>query len=187
MRLESALNIQIGKNLSRDESLRDRNSEYTTSDFECDGRLMTEPTDGGGDETSKLTKGDVVVSFLMQRVAVASVFSEGKEISQNYGRIQMDKTILLPQFLVFLLNDDELLRRQSNRLIQGSSVQSRWTASQLYTMEVSLPSLDQQQKIGDAYLLGKRLSVLYGERACLLNKKTIAVARRRMRELGYCI
>lgn len=103
------------------------------------------------DTVNILSAGDVVFSLISGTAAIVSETHSGYLYTQNYIKIFMDGAFDAA-FLIYLLNEDRLIRKQLQMGLQGSSI-LKYTLKQLKELEVwCLPDMNRQKKIGEIYL-----------------------------------
>ena len=102
-------------------------------------------------------EGDLVISLMSATAAIAAKRSEGFLITQNFAKLTPEPC-LDKGYLLFLLNEDKKIRNQL--FTEGIGIK-KIAIQQLATLQLgSLPSLEQQRMIGEAYLNVKHLSQL---------------------------
>lgn len=136
--------IVSGSNIVRlSESQQDW--KYTTADFEHDFYTM------------KLADPQNAViyqqSSSMPHVSAAILSDANKEkiISQIFAIIRIDVSRLNPWYLCYLLNQSQIVAQQCNRCLQGSVI-ARLSAQQMKQVEIPLPDMEMQQKMGQLYV-----------------------------------
>lgn len=108
------------------------------------------------DEVFTLFTGDIIFSLISGNACIVSKKHEGYMYTQNYIKLFTDSSIN-PTFLVYLLNEDQRIKKQFQIGLQGSSI-LKYTLKQLRDLKLPvLPSLEKQKMIGDIYF--KQLKV----------------------------
>ncbi|MGO5131859.1 restriction endonuclease subunit S [Mitsuokella jalaludinii] len=135
--------IVSGSNIVRlSESQQDR--KYTMKDFEHDFYTM------------KLAdpKNAIIYqqSSSMPHVSAAILSDANKEkvISQIFAIIRIDVSRLDPWYLCYLLNQSQKIAQQCSRCLQGSVI-ARLSAQQMKHVEIPLPDMNMQKKMGKLY------------------------------------
>lgn len=126
------------------------------------------------DEVHTLSCGDVVFSLITGQATIVRQVHDGYLYTQNYIKLLPISTIDA-SFLVYLLNEDQAVRKQFFIGLQGSQV-LKYTLQQLKEICIEkLPPLDRQRQIGDIYLKQLHLTALKARAAelekivCLAN------------------
>lgn len=124
-----------------------------------------------------LAAGDLVFSLISGTAAIVSRHHEGYIQTQNYIKLtpgkQLDK-----QFLLYLLNEDQHIKRQWAAGLQGSSV-LKYTLAQLKNLQINaLPPLEKQKIIGQVYIMQLRLQALKNRVATQETKITLGLIER---------
>lgn len=102
------------------------------------------------DELNLLQEGDVVFSLISGMTSMVQKEHEGYLFTQNYIKLIPKKT-MDKKFLVYLLNESSMIRKQFQENLQGSFV-LKYTIRQLKNLQLSkLPDLTIQKRIGDIY------------------------------------
>lgn len=127
------------------------------------------------DEVCTLNLGDVIFSLISGTASIVQRERQGYLYTQNYVRLVPNKHVD-SRYLVYLLNEDDGIRRQWAAGLQGSMV-IKYTIGQLKKLTVSqLPDLQKQKTIGKIYLLQLHLEALKkraAERETLLRLSTL--------------
>lgn len=111
------------------------------------------------ESVTTLEAGDVIFSLLSGVASVVSANHHGYIYTQNYVKLLISDTID-KSFLVYLLNEDESIKKQWASSLQGSSV-LKYTVKQLRELVLpNLPAIEKQQRIGDIYLKQLKLTAL---------------------------
>lgn len=119
------------------------------------------------DEVSIVFPQDIIFSLISGTASIVGKDHQGYLYTQNYVRVKPDKNIA-PKYLIYLLNENRAIRKQFQLGLQGTTV-LKYTLAQLKEIELpSLPSLHEQQIIGEVYF--KQLRVADYKMKVLLNK-----------------
>lgn len=111
------------------------------------------------DKVSTLCEGDVIFSLINGRATIVSKEHEGYLYTQNYVKL-LPGNDLDSKFLVYLINENTLIRKQFMMGLQGSQV-LKYTLKQLKEIEVpQIPCIDKQRIIGQIYFNQLRLEAL---------------------------
>ncbi len=137
------------------------------------------------EQVSTLLSGDIIFSLISGNACIVSKEHEGYLYTQNYVKMSVESNIDV-KFLLYLFNEDKLVRRQLQAGLQGSAV-LKYTLKQLKELRLPvLPSMERQKIVGDIYLKQLKLETLKyrkakAETAFLLGKLEEAVHNERSR------
>lgn len=135
------------------------------------------------DQVSTLLSGDIIFSLISGNACIVSKEHEGYLYTQNYIKMSVESNIDA-KFLLYLFNEDKLVRRQLQAGLQGSAV-LKYTLKQLKELRLPvLPSMEKQKIVGDIYLKQLKVETLKyrqakAETAFLLHKLEEAVQNER--------
>lgn len=111
------------------------------------------------DDVRTLNNGDVVFSLISGKAAIVRKEHEGYLFTQNYIRLVLPKEID-SKYLVFLLNEDNSIKKQFQMSLQGSAV-LKHTIKQIRDIYLpKMPELNKQKIIGNLYLKQLKLNKL---------------------------
>lgn len=111
------------------------------------------------DQVSTLNSGDVIFSLISGQATIVSNEHQGYIYTQNYVRLDPIAE-LDTRFLVYLLNENQEIKKQFAIGLQGSQV-LKYTVKQLRELEIpTLPSIEKQVVIGDIYFKQLRVQTL---------------------------
>lgn len=111
------------------------------------------------DKVSTLCQGDVVFSLISGTSTMVGVHHQGYLYTQNYVKLIADEG-LDSKYLVYLLNEDEYIKKQFQVGLQGSQV-LKYTLKQVKKLELpDLPTIEKQRTIGELYFNQLRLKAL---------------------------
>lgn len=126
------------------------------------------------DEVSTLFAGDIIFSLISGSACIVGKRHEGYMYTQNYIKLFTDSSVD-PAFLVYLLNEDQRIRKQFQIGLQGTSI-LKYTLKQLKGLKMpALPSLKKQKIIGEIYLKQLKVEALKRKVA---EEETMLVFRR---------
>ena len=134
---------------------------YSQMDLEDDLKGLSNPDKARRqirtfDSVCTASTGDIVFSLLTGTAAIVQSEREGYLLTQNYVLITPGKSID-SRYLVYLLNENRMIKRQLQRGQQGSSTM-KYTLRQLCSLELpTLPSEERQQLIAELYFHQLRL------------------------------
>lgn len=101
-------------------------------------------------------------------VLVGSKYS-GSILPYNYTHIEVDSKKVYPRYLVYWFNHSPKALKQLNLFKQGGSMIKKITHKQLQDTEISLPSIERQQLVGDLAYKRKKLKYLKEKRESLMD------------------
>lgn len=111
------------------------------------------------DKVNTLSQGDVIFSLISGKSAIVNVQHQGYLYTQNYVKLVAGNKVD-SKYLVFLLNEDQFIKKQFQMGLQGSQV-LKYTLKQLKMLELpDLPIIDKQRRIGELYFNQLRLGAL---------------------------
>lgn len=118
------------------------------------------------DKVNTLCQGDVVFSLISGKSTIVGVKHQGYLYTQNYVKLVAGNKAD-SKYLVFLLNEDQFIKKQFLMGLQGSQV-LKYTLKQLKELELpDLPTIERQQVIGALYFNQLRLEALRNRAANL--------------------
>lgn len=111
------------------------------------------------DKVNTFCDGDIVFSLISGTAAIVREEHKGYLYTQNYVKLK-PKDRIDSKYLVYLLNEDKLVKKQFVTGLQGSQV-LKYTLKQVKELELpKLPSIEKQKIIGDIYFNQLRLQAL---------------------------
>ncbi|WP_018213517.1 restriction endonuclease subunit S [Desulfitobacterium hafniense] len=126
------------------------------------------------DKVNTLCQGDVVFSLISGKSTLVGENHHGYLYTQNYVKLVTGKRVDA-KYLVYLLNEDQSIKKQLQMGLQGSQV-LKYTLKQVKELELpDLPTIEKQRLIGELYFNQLRLEALRkraanSERAIVLEK-----------------
>jgi hypothetical protein len=118
------------------------------------------------DKVSTLCQGDVVFSLISGKSTIVGVKHQGYLYTQNYVKLVPDEKVD-SKYLVYLLNEDNFIKKQFQMGLQGSQV-LKHTLKQVKELELpDLPTIEKQCIIGELYFNQLRLEALRNRMANL--------------------
>ena len=111
------------------------------------------------DKVNTLYTGDVIFSLISGDSTIVRKERKGYLYTQNYVKLIPNKNID-PMYLVYLLNEDQSIKKQFLIGMQGSQV-LKYTLTQVKELKLpKCPSIEKQQMIGKLYFNQLRLQAL---------------------------
>ncbi|WP_144486984.1 restriction endonuclease subunit S [Bacillus pumilus] len=174
MKLEQIITIKMGKNQSRRNERADNSlSTYSYEDLmkDLDGAYLDSIVDEK--DSTLLTVDpyltnvcDVVFSFVSSIAGIVSNETQGKVMNQNFAKLMIETEELDKQYLCYVLNESQFMKKQMTISMQGSTV-PKLTPGIFRGLEVQLPSIEKQQMIGKAYFHFRKRQALMKKQAKL--------------------
>lgn len=157
---------------------------YGQTDLEAD--LVDIHADGSGskqvrtfDKVNTLCEGDIVFSLISGKSTIIGAKHQGYLYTQNYIKLVAGEKIDA-KYLVFLLNEDNLIEKQLEVGLQGSQV-LKYTLKQLKDLELpDLPTVEKQRIIGEIYFKQLRMEALRNRAA----KAETTIVLEKLREVS---
>lgn len=129
------------------------------------------------DEVSTLKTGDLIFSLITGKASVVGSSHDGYLFTQNFVKITPSSSVDV-RYFVYLLNENDDIRRQLLKGQQGSKV-LKYTIKQLSDLFIpDLPPLEMQQIIGELYFNQLKLSALKRHQSVLETKLVMGKIRR---------
>lgn len=111
------------------------------------------------DELNLVHEGDILFSLISGRTTIVNKKHQEYLFTQNYVKL-IPKNVVDSKYLVYLLNESDLIRKQWSKGLQGSAV-LKHTVKQLRELELpKMHSYEKQKIIGDIYFKQLRLQAL---------------------------
>lgn len=111
------------------------------------------------DKVNLIKKGDLIFSLISGRAAIVKKNYENYIFTQNFVKIEPKKK-LNKEFLLYLLNEEEEIRKQFQLSLQGSKT-LKYSMIQLKNLKLfKLPPLEKQKLIGEIYIKQEKLNGL---------------------------
>lgn len=154
MKLGNLTDIKVGINSSRITASNREPQLYSSDDLQVDlGSGVTTINSTHYNINDDTCIGDVVTSLVgNQLTTVISEINQGKTLNQNFAKISFDYNQIDPYYLCYLLNIDTDVQKQKETLKQGTNV-PKLKPQMLREIDITLPTLSEQAKIGRIYFL----------------------------------
>ena len=114
---------------------------------------------------------------MRMQAVIISEKNRDKILNQSYGVLTADTTKIDPKYLCFVLNESQSIQRQISRFTQGSMAK-RLAPNLLKDLQLTLPPLEKQKKIGQAYAVAIYNNFLQRDQSNKLTKGVISALRR---------
>ena len=173
MKLKELISVESGLN-SR-EIKKKSIALYSISDFKLDleSTFKEKVNKSFRKNSSVLCEGDMVMSLQEFKVAIVSSKNDGKVFSQRYVKlIPTDLSKLKVSYLLFLINESVDIKRQINSLLEGS-VLKLLKMKNVENIDIQLPPMEYQKRIGKYYQLLKKKEYLTKKKISIL--KTLSI------------
>lgn len=124
------------------------------------------------DDTSdpkRIEAGDIVMQLMTEKCAIVSSDHAGAILPYNFMHIAVDTTRIAPSYFVYWWDWSTEALAQRHQMKQGSSSVQKITARQLQDLHITLPSLEQQQRIGEVNQKRKQIQYLRQKREALMD------------------
>ncbi len=104
-----------------------------------------------GENLLELKEGDVVISVVMRQAAIVSKGNDGKILTLNFIKVDFDNNFLDKKYFLYLFNFYSGVKRQKERMLQGTGAVLKIPVKSLNDIEIPVISMSEQMKIGEAY------------------------------------
>lgn len=160
---------------------------YDQADFEYDyrheeGFLDTKPT-GKSREEYSLDAGDVVISNSMRIAATVGNRNAGKILSLNFIKVKFNNDKLDKSYFIYLFNTFSGVKRQKERELQGSSAALRLPVKSLNQIMIPMIDIEEQVKIGKAYIEMLKMQSKLNKYAGLLEQFVEVILEENLKEM----
>jgi|SRR5690625_2638373 len=163
MKLEDIVTVKVGRNISRVNEKNDLTLDtYTYENLmdDLDGLFLNSNDSydsiNSSEQDNHLSKsGEVVFSFVSSKAAIVSDVNKGKIINQNFAKLIIEHKQVDHRYLCYALNESHAMKKQMAISMQGSTVR-KLTPAILKSLDMKLPSMEKQERIGKAYLNVKK-------------------------------
>ncbi|PFQ92842.1 restriction endonuclease subunit S [Bacillus cereus] len=172
MKLGDIITVRIGRNLSRGNeknnltlvaySFEDLNNDLDGSFL--DSQVGFYSGNSNHKDNYLSSAGDVVFSFVSSKAGIVSELNQGKIINQNFAKLIIEYDHMDSSYLCYILNESYSIKKQMAISMQGSTV-PKLTPAILKELEIELPSIEKQQKIGKAYFFLRKRQALVKKQA----------------------
>lgn len=176
-RFDNFIDFVQGVNQSRIERLDDYELLYDNSCFNLDYESMY--TNAKSLNFSKdinyLVSGDIVISISLQKATVVSMENEGKILPINFVKVNFKDERLDKTYFLYLMNFNKIVKKCIDRNVQGSGIVQRITLNSLGKIEIELPEMEIQKRIGEVYLQMIKMQKKINEYSNLIGKMTYSI------------
>lgn len=103
-------------------------------------------------ERNKVGAGNLVMHLMTNKAAIVSPVNEGKIISQRVMKVDAQRFDVDNWYLCYLLNESRSIKHQLFKMMEGTNLR-RLSISILGELQIQLPPIAEQVKIGNVYRL----------------------------------
>lgn len=136
-------------------TMQDLNIEMGNYDLKSEGKTVSVSQEAF--DKSLLSKENVVVIGLtVHRAYVIENHHVGKIIPSNFAYIYLDELKIDPNYFTWYFNEHPNIKRQLQIAMQGSMGIMALSVQMLRELEIDLPSIEIQRKLGKIYALRRR-------------------------------
>lgn len=148
--------LVFGVNQTRNDNSKQDTSFvfYDQKMFDYHFQHMYESNESVGKKALNQTviqQGDVVISQSLQMATIISEMDVLCLLSVNFIRVELIDSID-KAFFVYMYNLNKDVKRQKDRLAQGTTTIQRIPTKEMNLIEMEIPSIEVQKQIGKAYL-----------------------------------
>lgn len=124
----------------------------------------------GTEDFLRVKEGDVVISVVMRQAAIVSKGNDGKILTLNFIKVDFDNDFLDKKYFLYLFNSYSGVKRQKERMLQGTGAVLKIPVKSLNDIEIPVISMSEQMKIGEAYKKTVCLNNYLDKYKCLMGK-----------------
>lgn len=148
MKLSEVMELVAGPNRTRLSGTINENDLYSVSSIDDDlNQLKIINSEKHYiDMNYHIREGDLIISNFKKKAAVASSISSGKILTSNFCKCNYNKDLLDPWYFCYFVNETNEFKKQIEK--EGFRAFSN---ALLCSLEIVLPELELQRKIGRAY------------------------------------
>lgn len=114
--------------------------------------------------------GDIVINMMTSECVIVSQQHHESILPYNYTHIEIDTARIDANYFVYWMNGSSQAKSQLNQFKQGGSLVKKLTLNQLKQLKMTLPPLEQQQRIGKLDVRRRRLKYLQAKRTYLMDQ-----------------
>ena len=114
--------------------------------------------------------GDIVINMMTSECVIVSQQHHESILPYNYTHIEIDTTHIDVNYFVYWMNASAQAKSQLNQFKQGGSLVKKLTLNQLKQLKMTLPPLEQQQRIGKLDERRRHLKYLQAKRTYLMDQ-----------------
>ena len=114
--------------------------------------------------------GDIVINMMTSECVIVSQQHHESILPYNYTHIEIDTARIDANYFVYWMNASSQAKSQLNQFKQGGSLVKKLTLNQLKQLKMTLPPLEQQQRIGKLNERRRHLKYLQAKRTYLMDQ-----------------
>ncbi|WP_322781316.1 restriction endonuclease subunit S [Staphylococcus haemolyticus] len=114
--------------------------------------------------------GDIVINMMTSECVIVSQQHHESILPYNYTHIEIDIAHIDANYFVYWMNASSQAKSQLNQFKQGGSLVKKLTLNQLKQLKMTLPPLEQQQRIGKLDERRRHLKYLQAKRTYLMDQ-----------------
>ena len=114
--------------------------------------------------------GDIVINMMTSECVIVSQQHHESILPYNYTHIEIDTAHIDANYFVYWMNASSQAKSQLNQFKQGGSLVKKLTLNQLKQLKMTLPPLEQQQRIGKLNERRRHLKYLQAKRTYLMDQ-----------------
>ena len=114
--------------------------------------------------------GDIVINMMTSECVIVSQQHHESILPYNYTHIEIDTAHIDVNYFVYWMNASSQAKSQLNQFKQGGSLVKKLTLNQLKQLKMTLPPLEQQQRIGKLNERRRHLKYLQAKRTYLMDQ-----------------
>ncbi|MCF6461742.1 restriction endonuclease subunit S [Clostridium sp. Cult3] len=181
MRLEDIADITQGITLSRIRVKENMETEErTVYSFETESKIQVPKDIEKTDQNIPIITDDIILFNITSYNAKKATEKDiGKIVPSNYVIIRVKDKNVNTDYLAWHMDQSESFKRELNKLKQGSTVLSV-SINEFRKMNIKLPKLSLQEKIGRINDLNRRREELFLERQKLIEKLLMTINEEEM-------
>lgn len=136
-------------------TMQDLNIEMGNYDLKSEGKTVSVSQETF-DKSLLSKKNVVVIGLTVHRAYVIENHHVGKIIPSNFAYIYLDESKIDPNYFTWYFNEHPNIKRQLQIAMQGSMGIMALSVQMLRELEIDLPSIEIQRKLGKIYALRRR-------------------------------
>lgn len=125
-------------------------AEYSTFDFKNDINMATEYIHKDNDSSFLTYTGQMLFSVVKGDATIVSKDNTGKIIKDFFIKVDVDTDKIYPWYLCYMINESEEIKREKYLNSKGVNI-LRFTSSFFKDLNLNIPDMKEQIKIGDLY------------------------------------
>ncbi|MDM7881659.1 restriction endonuclease subunit S [Staphylococcus borealis] len=114
--------------------------------------------------------GDIVINMMTSECVIVSQQHHDSILPYNYTHIEIDTARIDANYFVYWMNASSQAKSQLNQFKQGGSLVKKLTLNQLKQLKMTLPPLEQQQRIGKLNERRRHLKYLQAKQSYLMDQ-----------------